>query len=73
MEDGKIRLPFLSMKGIGESAAVAMEQACKENESFLSVEEFQSAAGVSSAVIDSLDAAGVFQDLPKSSQISLFG
>ena len=73
VEDGKIRLPFLSMKGIGESAAVAMEQACKENESFLSVEEFQSAAGVSSAVIDSLDAAGVFQDLPKSSQISLFG
>ncbi len=73
VEDGKIRLPYLSMKGIGEAAAVAMEAACKENDSFLSIDEFQSMAGVSSAVIDSLDAAGVFRDLPKSSQISLFG
>ena len=73
VEDGKIRLPFLSMKGIGESAAIAMEEACRQNESFLSVDEFQSISGVSSSVIESLDAAGVFQNLPKSSQISLFG
>ena len=73
VEDGKIRLPFLSMKGIGESAAIAMEEACRQNESFLSVDEFQSISGVSSSVIESLDAAGVFRDLPKSSQISLFG
>jgi len=73
VEDGKIRLPYLSMKGIGEAAAVSMEHVCHENASFLSVDEFQSLAGVSSSVIESLDAAGVFQKLPKSSQISLFG
>lgn len=73
VEDGKIRLPYLSMKGIGEAAAVSMESTCRENASFLSVDEFQSLAGVSSSVIESLDAAGVFQKLPKSSQISLFG
>lgn len=73
VEDGKIRLPYLSMKGIGEAAAVSMESTCCENASFLSVDEFQSLAGVSSSVIESLDAAGVFQKLPKSSQISLFG
>lgn len=73
VEDGKIRLPYLSMKGIGEAAAVSMESICHQNTSFLSVDEFQSLAGVSSSVIESLDAAGVFQKLPKSSQISLFG
>ncbi len=73
VEDGKIRLPYLSMKGIGEAAAVSMESTCRENASFLSVDEFQSLAGVSSSVIESLDTAGVFQKLPKSSQISLFG
>lgn len=73
VEDGKIRLPYLSMKGIGEAAAVSMEKTCRENASFLSVDEFQSLASVSSSVIESLDAAGVFQKLPKSSQISLFG
>lgn len=73
VENGKIRLPFLAMKGIGEAAAIAMEEACKKTTDFISIDEFQSESGVSSSVIDSLEKAGVFGDLPKSSQISLFG
>ncbi len=73
IEDGKIRLPFNSLKGIGENAASSLEQACGEQSEFLSQDELQQKAGVSSAVMESLRNAGVFGDLPASAQISLFG
>ena len=73
VDEGKIRLPYLSMKGIGDSAADLLAKACIENDSFLSVDEFQRISGAGNAVIESLDNVDVFGDLPKSSQIGLFG
>lgn len=72
IEDGKIRLPFTSLKGLGEAAAKNLQEAGEQG-SYISVDEVQSRSGVSKAVIEILEAADVFDKLPKSSQMSLFG
>lgn len=73
VEDGKIRLPYMAMKGIGEAAANALEEAGKHAADYISVEEFQQAAvGVSNTVIETLYDMGVLSHLPKSSQMTLF-
>ncbi|MBQ6896051.1 MAG: PolC-type DNA polymerase III [Oscillospiraceae bacterium] len=73
IEDGKIRLPYSSLKGVGEAAAEQLEEACKNGVDFISVEDFQKSSGVSSAVIDGLYNAGALGDMPKENQISLLG
>ena len=71
IEDGKIRLPFASMRGIGEAAAISMEQTSKKGD-YISVEEFQQQSGVSSAIIEQLREAGVLASLPESNQVTFF-
>lgn len=71
IEDGKIRLPFASMRGIGDAAAIAMEQTSKKGD-YISVEEFQQQSGVSTAIIEQLREAGVLSDLPDSNQVTFF-
>lgn len=70
-EDGKIRLPFASLKGVGESAAQAL-MAAREGEPFLSVDDLAQRSGVSKSVIEILSAAGALDELPKTSQLTLF-
>ena len=70
--DGKIRLPYASLKGVGETAAMQLENACKENTKFLSVEDFQKASGVSSSIVETLYEVGALGDMPKTNQVSLF-
>ncbi len=72
LEDGKIRLPFTALKGVGEAAAQNLQKASQEGP-YISMEDVQSRSGVSKAVIETLEAAGAMSGLPKSSQISLFG
>ncbi|MGN1168630.1 MAG: PolC-type DNA polymerase III, partial [Acutalibacteraceae bacterium] len=74
IEDGKIRLPFLSMTGTGESAANALADAKNDGEGeYMSVEELQQRSGVSKSVIETLRTSGALEGLPESSQMSLFG
>ena len=72
VSDGKIRLPYMSLKGVGETAAMQLEKACEETTDFLSVEEFQRAAGASSSVIETLYEVGALGDMPKTNQVSFF-
>ena len=72
VEDGKVRLPFASLKGVGESAAVALERATINGQEYLSIEELQQATGVSSAVMENLKNVGALGGLPDTSQVSFF-
>ena len=72
LEDGNIRLPFTSLKGLGEAAANSLQIAGK-GESYISVDDLAARSGVSKAVIEILEQAGALEGLPKTSQITLFG
>jgi len=70
IEDGKIRLPFSSISGVGANAAPNI--AAARDKGFATIEEFASESGVSSAVIATMRDYGVFGDLPESNQLTLF-
>ena len=72
VEDGKVRLPFCALKGVGGTAAASLERATIDGQEYISVEELQQATGVTSAVLESLRTAGVLAGLPESSQVSFF-
>jgi DNA polymerase-3 subunit alpha (Gram-positive type) len=72
IEDGKILPPFVSISGLGESAAWDIMEG-RKNSSFLSIEEFSAACPkVSKTHIQMLKEAGAFGDLPDVNQVSLF-
>ena len=72
VEDGQIRLPFSSLAGVGESAALSLREARDEGGEYISIDDVQARAKVSSAVIDTLREAGSLSGLPESSQTTLF-
>ena len=71
IEDGKIRLPFCSLSGIGENAAEALAS-CAEKGEYLSIEDITLKAKVTKAVVETLRECGALGDLPESAQMSLF-
>lgn len=71
VEDGKIRLPFASLAGVGESAAQSLQLAREEGE-YISIDDVQIRSKVTKAVIETLHEAGVLKGLPESNQISFF-
>ena len=72
VEDDKVRLPFTAIRGLGEAAAVALEEATMHGQEYISVEELQAASGVASSVFDKLRAVGALGSLPETSQVDLF-
>jgi len=70
-EDGKIRLPFSSIEGIGENAAIKIKEASDSNE-ITSVEAFQQKTMLSKSVMEILEKNHVFDNISKTDQLSIF-
>ncbi len=72
--DRQLRAPFVSISGLGETAANDLAAAGARGERFVSVEDVGNACPkVSQTHLDTLKALGALGDLPETSQMSLFG
>ncbi|MBR6420636.1 MAG: PolC-type DNA polymerase III [Oscillospiraceae bacterium] len=71
IEDGKLRIPFGAVGGIGAKAAEKLYETA-QNGDYISVDEFQAQSGASKATIEMLESLGALGNLPKSNQLSLF-
>ena len=72
-EDGKIRMPFAALAGVGEAAAVQLSKARDDGGAeFSSIEDFAIRAGAGKSTVELLKSCGAFGDLPDSDQMSLF-
>ena len=70
-EDGKMRLPFGAMPGVGDAAANGIYKAAKRG-NFISRDDFIREAGISKTVAEALTEMGALGNLPESNQISMF-
>ncbi len=72
IEDGKLRPPFISISGLGESAAWDLMNG-REGKTFISIEEVSAACPkVSKTHMQMLKEAGAFGSMPDTNQVSLF-
>ena len=69
IEDGKLRPPFESVAGLGESVALLIEKG-KEGGEYSSKEDFAIRTKANTGILEKLDALGCFKDLPDTDQIS---
>ncbi len=70
-EDNFIRPPLNAVPGLGETAAISIVDARKE-EAFKSQDDLLLRTKLSSTLLQSLESCGCLRDMPKSQQISLF-
>ncbi len=71
-ERGALRPPFVSVAGLGETAAVSLAEQ-RAGKQFISIEEVSAACPkVSKTHIQLLKDAGAFGDMPETSQMDLF-
>ncbi len=70
-ENGKIRVPFNSLPGLGDTAAKNIVEARNERE-FFSVEDLRHRASLTKAVIEILQRNGVLEGLSETDQFSFF-
>ena len=69
--DGKLLPPFSTIEGMGDKAADAVEMAAADGP-YLSMDDFRQRTKVSKTVIEFMSDLGIFGDIPKSNQLSLF-
>jgi len=69
--DKTIIPPFSSIDGLGDVVARNIEAEAKKNP-FISIEDFQSRCKVSSTLIEKMKLMGIFQNMPETSQLTLF-
>ena len=69
--DGKIMPSFNSIAGLGEKAAIALEEAAAQGP-FLSLDDLRARSKLSKTVVDKMVELGILKGLPESNQLSLF-
>ena len=72
MEDGKIRLPFSAIDGLGEAAAKSLYEKADPNDPYISCDDLQHRTGITKAVLQSLRDLGVTSSIPDTSQMTFF-
>ncbi len=70
-EDGRIRMPFNALGGLGDKAAEKIV-AVRDSEKLMSIEELQHKAGLSKSIIDLLRRNGALGGLSETNQLSFF-
>ncbi len=70
-ENGKIRLPFSALGGLGEGAAQKIVEARVDGE-FFSIEELRERAKLTKSVIEILQRNGVLKDMHETNQFTFF-
>ena len=70
-ENGKIRMPFNALSGLGDTAAQRIVQA-REEGSIFCVEDLRIKAGLSKTVIETLRRGGVLENLSETNQFDMF-
>ena len=71
IEDGKLRMPYLSIAGCGSNAAFKLKEVVDAG-NYMCIDDIQQQSGLNSTVIDKMREMGVFGDIPNSAQMSLF-
>nr|MBQ5811563.1 PolC-type DNA polymerase III [Clostridia bacterium] len=70
-ENGKIRLPFAALGGLGEGAAQKIVEAREDGE-FFSIEELRQRAKLTKSVVEILSRAGALDNLSETNQFTFF-
>ena len=70
-DNNSLIIPFRALDGLGDSVANTIVGARKEG-AFISIEDFANRGKVNQTAVDKMRTLGVFEDLPESSQLSLF-
>jgi DNA polymerase-3 subunit alpha (Gram-positive type) len=70
-EEGRVRIPFTALTGVGENAARAIVSEY-EKRPFLSVDDMRSRTRANKTAVEALTNHGVLTEIPESDQLSLF-
>jgi DNA polymerase III epsilon subunit family exonuclease len=71
IDEHTIRPPFLSLDGLGETVAKTIVSE-REKGKYVSIEDLQYRGKVNQTTIEKMRALGILNDIPESSQLSLF-
>ncbi len=71
-ENGKIRMPFNSLPGLGDTAAEKIFETMKENPDLFSIQQLREKSGISKSIVELLRTNGVLKGLTETNQLSLF-
>ena len=70
-DDNTLIPPFITIDGLGDTVAENIEKEAKKGK-FISIEDFQNRCKVSQTLIDKMRSMGIFDNMPESSQLSIF-
>lgn len=71
VKDGKILLPYQALKGVGASAALAIEKAYKDGP-FTTMEDLTNRTGINKTALQALRESGVLEGMAETNQLSFF-